>query len=74
MSEAILEVRDLTKQFGAAKGGLLSKKADGFVAVDSVSFDVMRGETFGIVGESGSGKTTLGRCILRVHDPSSGSM
>ena len=74
MSETILEVRELTKTFGAASGGLLSKKTDGFVAVDSVSFDVLRGETFGIVGESGSGKTTLGRCILRVHDPSSGSV
>lgn len=74
MSEAILEVNDLTMQFGGTKGGLLSKPKVGFVAVDAVSFEVRRGETFGIVGESGSGKTTLGRCILRVLDPSSGSI
>lgn len=74
MSDAILEVRDLTMSFGGSKGGWLSKPAKGFVAVDAVSFDVKRGETFGIVGESGSGKTTLGRCILRVLDPSDGSI
>ncbi|WP_417525300.1 ABC transporter ATP-binding protein [Marinovum sp.] len=74
MSEAILEVKDLTMQFGGHKGGWLTKPRDGFVAVDAVSFEVRRGETFGIVGESGSGKTTLGRCILRVLDPSSGSI
>ena len=74
MSEAILEVKDLTMTFGSTKGGWFSKPLQGFVAVDDVSFDVRRGETFGIVGESGSGKTTLGRCILRVLDPSSGSI
>ncbi len=68
MSDAILEVRDLTMEFGG--GG--KRKERGFVAVDAVSFDVRRGETFGIVGESGSGKTTLGRCILRVLDPTAG--
>ncbi|WP_323764416.1 ABC transporter ATP-binding protein [Marinovum sp.] len=74
MSEAILEVKDLTMSFGDTKGGWFSKPMQGFVAVDAVSFEVRRGETFGIVGESGSGKTTLGRCILRVLDPSSGSI
>ncbi|MEV8468325.1 ABC transporter ATP-binding protein [Fluviibacterium sp. DFM31] len=74
MSEAILQVRDLTMTFGGGKRGPLSKRTAGFVAVDDVSFDVRRGETFGIVGESGSGKTTLGRCILRVLDPSAGSI
>ncbi len=74
MSEAILEVKDLTMSFGGSKGGWFSDPVQGFVAVDSVSFEVRRGETFGIVGESGSGKTTLGRCILRVLDPSSGSI
>ncbi|SIN83512.1 ABC transporter ATP-binding protein [Vannielia litorea] len=74
MSEAILEVKDLTMTFGSTRGGWFSKPKQGFVAVDAVSFEVRRGETFGIVGESGSGKTTLGRCILRVLDPSSGSI
>jgi peptide/nickel transport system ATP-binding protein len=74
MPDAILAVRDLTMTFGGHPGGLLSKPAAGFVAVDSVSFDVQRGETFGIVGESGSGKTTLGRCIMRVLAPSGGSI
>ena len=74
MTEPILEVRDLTMEFGGTGGGWLTKAKRGFVAVDGVSFDVRRGETFGIVGESGSGKTTLGRCILRVLDPSKGSI
>ncbi len=74
MSDAILEVRDLTMEFGGSTGKWFSKPSEGFKAVDRVSFSVLRGETFGMVGESGSGKTTLGRCILRVLNPSSGSV
>lgn len=45
-----------------------------FVAVDSISFDVTRGETFGLIGESGSGKTTTGRMVLGLEKPTSGSV
>ena len=64
--EVLLEVQDLHVIFG--KG----KKA--FEAVRGVSFQVYRGETFGIVGESGSGKTTIGRAIMRIHPTSGGSI
>ena len=64
--EVLLEVQDLHVTFG--KG----KKA--FEAVRGVSFQVYRGETFGIVGESGSGKTTIGRAIMRIHPTSGGSI
>ena len=73
MTDAILEVQDLDMHF--PKGAGLFGKATGTVrAVDGVSFTVQRGETFGIVGESGSGKTTLGRCIMRILDPTGGSV
>lgn len=73
MTDAILEVRDLNMHFPIG-GGFFGKPTDIVKAVDNVSFDVVRGETFGIVGESGSGKTTLGRCIMRVLSPSAGSI
>lgn len=73
MSDLILQVRDLQMNFPIGNGFFRGSK-DMVRAVDNVSFDVIRGETFGIVGESGSGKTTLGRCIMRVLDPSSGSI
>jgi oligopeptide transport system ATP-binding protein len=69
---ALLDVQNLVKEF-SRKRGLLA--AGGVVrAVDGVSFRVDEGETFGLVGESGSGKTTTGRCILRLIEPTSGSV
>jgi ABC-type oligopeptide transport system ATPase subunit len=72
--ERLLEVRDLSKEFILEKKRLFGKPAKIFTAVDRVSFDVYRGETFGIVGESGSGKTTAVRCILRALSPSGGTV
>jgi peptide/nickel transport system ATP-binding protein len=63
---ALVEVRDLVKEFPTARGV--------FRAVDGVSLDIEEGETLGIVGESGCGKTTLGRMILRLIEPTSGSV
>lgn len=73
MTDVILSVRDLDMHFGIG-GGFFRKTTGSVRAVDNVSFDVYRGETFGVVGESGSGKTTLGRCIMRVLKPSGGTV
>lgn len=64
--ETLLRVEHLTMQFGR---GEYAKKA-----VDDVSFDVKKGEVFGLVGESGCGKTTTGRTIIRLYDATSGSV
>ena len=68
----LLDVRNLVKEFTRKQG--LFRKASIVRAVDDVSFSIAEGETFGLVGESGSGKTTTGRCILRLIEPSSGSV
>ncbi len=62
----LLEVKNLTKHFKTSKGMLH--------AVDDVSFSISKGETLGVVGESGCGKSTTGRSILRLIEPSSGSV
>jgi ABC-type oligopeptide transport system ATPase subunit len=67
----IVSVSHLVKHF--TRGGLLRRHST-VVAVDDVSFRIGEGETFGLVGESGSGKTTTGRCILRLIEPTSGSV
>jgi oligopeptide transport system ATP-binding protein len=69
---ALLEVRNLVKEFGRTRG--LFRKGAVVRAVNDVSFHIEEGETFGLVGESGSGKTTTGRCILRLIEPTSGEV
>ena len=66
MAEPLLSVKNLTVTYG--------KHRHPFVAVNNVSFDVYRGETFGLVGESGSGKTTIGRAIIRVVPTAAGEI
>jgi oligopeptide/dipeptide ABC transporter ATP-binding protein len=69
----LLSVRELVKYFPIRQGFL--RRTDGAVrAVDGISFDVLPGETLGLVGESGCGKTTAGRCVLRLIEPTSGSV
>jgi len=69
----ILTVKDLKTWF-PIKSGLIQRTTEYVKAVDGVSFDVQKGETFGLVGESGSGKTTTGRSILRLIKPTSGDV
>ena len=69
----LLEVRDLVKHFPIRRG-LLQKTIGHVRAVDGVSFDVPRGSTLALVGESGCGKTTTGRLVLRLLEPTSGSV
>lgn len=73
MPNPIIVAKDIVKEF-QLPGGWLSRKKHSIRAVDQVSFDVSRGEVFGLVGESGCGKSTLGLMLLRLLDITSGSL
>jgi oligopeptide/dipeptide ABC transporter ATP-binding protein len=73
MTAPLLSVHDLTKHY-VRKSGFLGGDKGVVRAVDGVSFDVFPGETLGLVGESGCGKTTTGRAVLRLIEPTSGSV
>ncbi len=66
--EKLVQVRDLVKHFPVDNSDDLVR------AVDGISFDIFAGETLGLVGESGCGKSTVGRCMLRLHEPTSGEV
>jgi oligopeptide transport system ATP-binding protein len=71
--DALLRVRDLKVHF-PIRTGVLQRVTGHVKAVDGVSYDVAKGETLGLVGESGCGKTTVGRAILRLIEPTSGTV
>jgi oligopeptide/dipeptide ABC transporter ATP-binding protein len=71
--ETLVEVNNLVKYF-PVRSGLLQRVVNHVKAVDDVSFIVRKGETLGLVGESGCGKTTVGRTMLRLVEPTSGSV
>ena len=64
--KVLVDVRDLTVKFGSRRNP--------FTAVDKASFQIYKGETFGLVGESGSGKTTIGRAIIRINPTAGGEI
>jgi oligopeptide/dipeptide ABC transporter ATP-binding protein len=71
---ALLEVRDLAVHFGASKRRAKRSQSLGVRALDGVSFSLQEGECLAVVGESGSGKSTLARAVLRLIEPTAGSV
>ncbi len=69
----LVEVRDLKMHFPIYTG-ILRRQTGAIKAVDGVSFDIREGETLGLVGESGCGKSTVGRALIRLYDPTAGSV
>jgi oligopeptide transport system ATP-binding protein len=73
MNSLLLEVKGLKKHFRAA-GGLADRRSVRIRALDGVSFQVYKGDSFGLVGESGCGKSTLGKTVLGIYRPTEGSV
>jgi peptide/nickel transport system ATP-binding protein/oligopeptide transport system ATP-binding protein len=74
MSENLIEVRDLVKHFPITQGVILQRQVGAVHAVDGVNLAVRSGETLGLVGETGCGKSTTARVMMRLLDPTSGTI
>jgi oligopeptide/dipeptide ABC transporter ATP-binding protein len=74
MSEPLVEVRDLVKHFPLTRGVIFQKQVGAVRAVDGATFEVRRGETFGLVGETGCGKSTTARLLVKLLEPTGGSI
>jgi oligopeptide/dipeptide ABC transporter ATP-binding protein len=74
VTDDLLVVDDLQKHFPVTQGIIFQKQVASVKAVDGVSFTVKRGETLGVVGESGCGKSTMARCVMRLLDPTGGTI
>lgn len=74
MAENILEVRHLKKWFKIGNPAIKKVGVSYLHACDDVSFEIRKGEIFGIIGESGSGKSTIGKCVLNLQSSDSGEI
>ncbi len=73
MDQLLFEAQGLSKDF-VSSGGIFSRKTHSIRAVDNINIQIHQGETFGLVGESGCGKTTVARLMVRLTEPTSGSL
>jgi oligopeptide/dipeptide ABC transporter ATP-binding protein len=73
-TRSLLRVEGLVKHFPVTRGILFKRQVGTVKAVDGVTFDIGEGETLGLVGESGSGKSTVARSLLRLYEPTAGSV